>query len=505
MTDRDDIRLNGVSKSFGPTQALADVSFQIERGHIHALLGGNGSGKSTLIKILAGVQAADEGSMEIGTDRFDLRLQTPSLAAGAGIRFVHQQRSTFPDLTIAENLAIGHGFITGPGDRIRWKATRQHARDVMKRFGIDAHPDQDLSEVSPATQTMVAIARALQDLDGASRGLLVLDEPTASLPAAEVELLLSSLRHYADEGQTILYVTHRLEEVFALADRATLLRDGRLVDTVSPSELNTDRLVELMMGQTVDSVQRVSSDSKGPEILVLEDVGGGAVEEVDLSARSGEVIGVAGLIGSGRSSLLKILFGAVALESGQVTLDGQVRHLGSPQKAMEAGFAYVPEDRATDAAFYELSVEENLSITVLGDYFRGGAIRGRDELRDSRKLIGAYGIVAEDERSLLSSLSGGNQQKVILARWLRRKPRVLLLDEPTQGVDVRARAEIYGLVHRAVDEGSTALVASSDFEELAVICDRVMVLRKGRVHGWVDGPDLTSERIHQMAHGAVAV
>lgn len=272
MTDRDDIRLNGVSKSFGPTQALADVSFQIERGHIHALLGGNGSGKSTLIKILAGVQAADEGSMEIGTDRFDLRLQTPSLAAGAGIRFVHQQRSTFPDLTIAENLAIGHGFITGPGDRIRWKATRQHARDVMKRFGIDAHPDQDLSEVSPATQTMVAIARALQDLDGASRGLLVLDEPTASLPAAEVELLLSSLRHYADEGQTILYVTHRLEEVFALADRATLLRDGRLVDTVSPSELNTDRLVELMMGQTVDSVQRVSSDSKGPEILVLEDV-----------------------------------------------------------------------------------------------------------------------------------------------------------------------------------------------------------------------------------------
>jgi ribose transport system ATP-binding protein len=492
------LSVRGASKAFGPTQALADVDLDLRRGEVHAFLGGNGSGKSTLIKILAGVVEADQGMLEVKGRTVDLRHMTPPLARELGLHFVHQQRSVFPDLTVAENLAIGRGFDTRMG-RIRWRRSRRRAAAVLERFEIDAHPDELLSELGPARETMVAIARALQDQREGSDDILILDEPTTSLPAPEVELLLGALRRYADRGQAIVYVTHRLEEVFQAGDRATLLRDGRVVGTVEPRSLTHDGLVELMMGRTVKQIERLRGEAGGKEILRARGLCAGQVEGLDLSLREGEIVGVAGLIGSGRSTLLKALFGVVE-SSGEIELDGAPLRARSPREAMRAGLAYVPEDRQREAAFHELTVGENLSITVVPEYWRGGMIDRRREHRDSAVLFRSFLIKAESDEAPLDSLSGGNQQKVVLARWLRRRPRVLLLDEPTQGVDVGARAEIYELVHQSVSEGAAALVASSDFEELTHICDRVLVLNRGSLVAELTHEQLGPQEIARAAN-----
>jgi ribose transport system ATP-binding protein len=489
-----------VSKAFGATQALDDVSFRLRKGSVHALLGGNGSGKSTLIKLIAGVERADAGEVEIGGARHDLRAMTPALAREAGLHFVHQQRTTFPELTVTENLAIGRGFDTARGGRIDWRRARRRAADVLERFRIEAHPDQALEQLGPAKQTMVAIARALQDQADASDGVLLLDEPTASLPAPEVEQLLGALRGYAEAGQAIVYVTHRLEEVFTVADEATLLRDGRVVDTVEPRALDHEKLVELMMGRTVEQIERLRGRPEGRPILRGSGLSAGPVSGLDLEICAGEIVGLGGLIGSGRSTVLKALFGVAPLAAGEVRIDGEPRSISTPPEAMAAGLAYVPEDRQRDAAFAELSVGENLSLTVVPDYWHRGVLNRRRERRDALALFDSFLITASSEEAPLRSLSGGNQQKVVLARWLRRSPRILLLDEPTQGVDVGARAEIYELVHRAVAGGAAALIASSDFEELARVCDRVIVLRKGRAVAEVSGEELDADRIARLAN-----
>jgi ribose transport system ATP-binding protein len=493
-----------VSKAFGATQALDGVSLELERGSVHALLGGNGSGKSTLIKAIAGVEPADAGELEIRGKRYDLRSMTPARAREAGLHFVHQQHSTFPELTVTENLAIGRGFDTGIGGRIEWRRARERAAAVLERFQIDVHPDRELGELGPATQTMVAIARALQDQDGDADGVLLLDEPTAALPAPEVTLLLDALRRYAAAGQAIVYVTHRLEEVFALADRATLLRDGRALGTVEPRQLDHDGLVELMMGRTVEQIERLRGRPEGRAILAVRQLAAGSLVPLDLDVAAGEIVGLGGLIGSGRSTVLRALFGARPLDSGEIRVDGEQLRTGSPPDAMAAGLAYVPEDRQGDAAFPELSVGENLSLTVVPDYWHRGMLNRRREHRDALGLFDSFLITAESDAAPLRSLSGGNQQKVVLARWLRREPRILLLDEPTQGVDVEARAEIYELIHRAVAGGAAALVASSDFEELARICDRVIVLCKGRAVGELSGERLDADRIARLANAGAA-
>ena len=493
--------VSGASKSFGANKAVDDVSFTLEAGRVHALLGGNGSGKSTLIKLLAGVERADGGQVEIAGQTLALADLTPARAAALGLRFVHQQRSTFPELTVAENLAIGgSGFPLGAGGRVRWAQARRDAEQALERFEIEAHPDQLLGELGPARQAMIAIARALQS-QGDGEGILILDEPTVSLPDTEVRLLLDAVRRQAERGQTVILVTHRLEEVFAVADNAILLRNGRLVDEVAPKSITRRDLIELIIGRAVEEIAPSGTAVGQRVVLEVEGLRAGPVGPVDLALRAGEVVGVAGLVGSGRSSMLKALFGVLRAEAGAVRLDGVPLSLKSPRHAMRAGFAFVPESRAEDAAFLGLSLTENMSVSVLPQYFRGGVMRGRRERRDAGALLTTYEIKAEAVEDSLESLSGGNQQKVIVARWLRRNPRVVLLDEPTQGVDVGARAEIYGLIRRAVDAGSVALVVSSDSEELATICDRVVVVRRGRIVGEVSREQLSSNRIERLAHG----
>jgi ribose transport system ATP-binding protein len=498
------LRLEAVSKAFGPTRALQDVGLTVRHGSIHALLGGNGSGKSTLIKALAGVQPADTGTAMLRSGPLDLRQLGPQTAHAAGLRFVHQNDSTFSTLSVAENLAIGSGFVTGTAWRIAWRQQERRAREAIERFGIKARPSDLLQDLGPATRKMIEIARALQDVDEERPGVLVLDEPTAALPTAEANALLDAIRTYAHQGQSIMYVTHRLEEVFALADEATILRDGRNWTTVRPRDITHDELVTHMMGDAWDSARKARDHEIGAPVLEVEDISAGATRNCSLTVRAGEVVGVAGLIGSGRSSLLKALFGDLRLESGAVTIDSlPVRH-GSPREAMRAGIAYVPEDRSADAVFPGLSVRENLSIAALSRYWRRALIQRSAERADGSRLLGEYLIKAPSDSAPIGTLSGGNQQKVVLARWLRRDPRVVLLDEPTQGVDVRARAEIYQLIATAARGGTAVLFVSSDFEELVTVCDSVAILRSGHLVTVVPAATLDAEKLNVLVHAPLA-
>jgi ribose transport system ATP-binding protein len=475
------LRIEGLVKSFGGVRAVDGVSLELEPGTIHALLGGNGSGKSTTIKILAGVYQAESGTIEIGGDRFDARSFTPTQARDLGLRFVHQQQSTFPELTVAENLAVGRGFETGFGGRVRWRHQFRRAGQILERFGIDVDPSMPLEQYGVATHTMVAIARALQDVEPERPGVLVLDEPTAALPPAEVRTLVAELQRFASEGQTILYVTHRLEEVVELASRATVLRDGRVAGTLDAAEIDHESLVELIMGRKVQAaLSHQAATAQGDVRLECKGLAGGPVRRADLRVCAGEIVAVAGLLGSGRSGLLRLILGDVGLDAGSVLVDGVEVAFSGPREASLKGLAYSPEDRLAAAAFLELSVRENIAIPSAGESVRGGRLRHRAERRDAAELLARYQVKAASPEMPLSALSGGNQQKALLVRWLRRNPRLLLLDEPTQGVDVGARAEIWNLVRDAVDRGAAALVVLSDYQELVDVCDRVILLSRGR-------------------------
>jgi len=494
------LRLHDLSKAYGATQALDRVEFDVGGGAIHALVGENGSGKSTLIKILAGVVQADAGSIEINGSTHGVEALSPAWARDEGLRFVHQQSSTFPDMTVAENLAIGHGFERGLAGRIKWGAVRRNAVEILDRFGIDASPSAYVRDLGPATQMMVAIARALQGQSDASEGILVLDEPTASLPKNEVDFLLDAMRRYAAAGQTVICVTHRLEEVVAVADRATVLRDGKVAGTVERDELDHDTLVRLMVGRSLQaqSARRGPAERSGEGgSAVLEADGLGWNRDISLRLLPGEIVGVAGLLGSGRSGLLRSLFGA----SGPATLkiDGTVRRIESPGQARAAGVVYVPENRG-DAVFPDLTVSENMSVAALDSYSHLGRISGRAEKAGAIAAMDRFLVRGASLDSAVTSLSGGNQQKVVLARWLQRDPRVLLLDEPTQGVDVGARAEIHALIRRTVDHGATALVVSSDAEELTMISDRVLVMREGRLAGELVGAEVNDSNLDAMVY-----
>lgn len=497
-TSADALYLKGVSKAYGSNKALDGVDFALKFGTVHALLGGNGSGKSTLIKVLAGVVKADAGTITAGGTEYAAADQTPARAKAMGIHFVHQQNSTFADLTVAENLALGHGFESGAFSRVKWRAQHRRAQEVLERFEVPVSSRTPVSELSAALQMMVAIARALQDTEGAREGVLVLDEPTASLPRHEVQTVLDALTRYAAAGQAIVLVTHRLGEVLQVCEQATVLRDGVVGASLGAGDMNREQLVEQIAGRQLDGHgQRPTINvDRGPGPVVVLRGGEGALE---FSVRPGEVVGLAGLLGSGRSSILRRMFG-VAHRAEKLTVDGTEVPPGDPVKAMRAGIAFVPEDRPRDAAFADLSIAQNMSIAKLSGVRSGVRVSPRKERLVARGLIDSFGIKTESEGHPIGSLSGGNQQKVILARWMQRDPRVLLLDEPTQGVDVGARQEIHKLIRRAASEGAAVIVVTSEFEELTVLCDRAAVVHEGQIVEHISAEDLSEDVLNSRVY-----
>jgi len=492
-----------ISKDFPGTRALDAVDLDVRPGEIHGLCGGNGSGKSTLIKILAGVQHAElGGTIRVGDVEVRADHVTPAFAHEAGVRVVHQDLGVFPDLSVAENMALGvERFPTGFGGRIRWAELRRRSVDLIERFDIRAKPETLMRGLNRATQTEVAIARALQGSAAGRPGLLILDEPTTALPAAEVESLLESLRRYASMGQSILFVSHRLDEVLRLTERVTILRDGRKAGTWNTRGLDEDGLITAILGRALEHVTPATRVRQtGEPVLELREVRAGPLRSASLRVDRGEVVGIAGLLGSGRTSLLRAVFGDLPVESGEILVKGDVVKFRNASDAVDAGVALVPEDRATDAAFADLPLAMNLSVTVLGRYWKGGRMRERRMRTDATDLMRAHGIKAPASTVPFNVLSGGNQQKGVLARWLRREPDLLLLDEPTQGVDVGARADIYRVIREAAAAGMAVLVVTSDVEELAHLADRAVILRSGRTVAEVEDADLEAHRLTALIH-----
>jgi ribose transport system ATP-binding protein len=451
--------------------------------------------------VLAGVYQADPGgTIEVDSVVADARDWGPGQAFAHGLRFVHHNPAVFRDLTVAENLAVGNRFPTGLGGRIRWKTLDAHARALIERYHIPATPRTRLRALNPASRTMVAVARALADQD--RECVLVLDEPTTSLPAGEVDLLLEALRRCAIAGQTILYISHRLDEVLALADRVTVLRDGERVVTAGSAELTEAKLVEHIAGRPVALTAATAPPdlSAAEEVLRVLDVHGPPLRGVGLTLRRGEIVGVAGLLGSGRTELLQTIFGARPYASGAIEVAGRPVRFRSPADAMDLGIAHVPEDRGTQAVFAPMTVRQNISAGGVARYFKRLRLQHGWERREAQDAMRGFLVRAASDRAPMATLSGGNQQKVVLARWIRRQPSVLLLDEPTQGVDVAAREEIYALIRQAAADGAGVLLVANDFTELRRLCHRVLVLRGGRITAELTGDDLDSHKMTELAH-----
>lgn len=480
-TSRVAVSVAGVSKAFLGTPVLRDVDLELLRGEVHCLVGGNGSGKSTLIKTIAGVYRADSGQVQTPDgESHDARELDPTRAKSLGIHTVHQEPSIFLTLSVAENLFLGDSFPMRMG-RIDRKALRSEAQQVLQRFGIHADPDQPLASLRPAMQTLVAVARALHETDEDTAGVLILDEPTATMAASEVEVVLAAVSRYATEGHAIILVTHRLEEVLAIADRITVLRDGAVVATRTASELDRASLANLIIGRELDD-RRVNEPSESDEtVLEIRGLCAGTVNGSSLSINRKEIVGIASLSDGGGTDFLEAIFGLRPVEAGTIHLNGHQVVAGAPRAMLRRGVSYVSQDRSLDGAFSPLTVRENLTVSRLRQFWRASHMAGRSETSYAGTLVEKFGVLPSRTDALMSKLSGGNQQKVVLARSLAANPTLVLIDEPTQGVDVGARADIHNHLRQAAASGSAVITVSSDLDELLRLCHRIVVFAGGEI------------------------
>lgn len=487
-----------ISKVFGSHRALDAVDFDLRAGEVHALLGENGAGKSTLIKILTGAYQPDEG--EVLLDGLPVSLRDPLMAQAQGIGTVYQEVNLLPNRSVAENLFLGRqptrwGFVR------RAEIDRQ-ARALLATYGLDIDVRADLSEYSVAIQQIIAIARAVE----LSGKVLVLDEPTASLDHTEVELLFGVVRDLRARGLGIVFITHFLDQVFALADRVTILRNGRKVATESLAGLDATAVVRMMLGKDISFDHHpigLGSADRGVERVAFDGIArAGSVEPFSLSLHQGEVVGVAGLLGSGRTEVARLMFGIDGADGGRVTVDGEPVSIRSPSQAVAAGFGFCPEDRKADGIFGDLSVRENIIIALQAKLGWFRTLNREDQIELAGRYADALDIRAADHDMPVKLLSGGNQQKVILARWLAIDPSFLILDEPTRGIDVGAHAEIVRTINRLREEGLALFVISSELDEVVAYSNRVVVMRDRAKVAELSGDDIAPDVIVRAIAGS---
>jgi ABC-type sugar transport system ATPase subunit len=483
--------LRGIEKRFGAIRALGGVDLELVAGEVHALVGENGAGKSTLIKVLSGAHAPDAGTLEVDGERIEAL--TPARARALGIAVLYQHETVFPELTVAETLFLGCD-----GAVIDWRARRARAQELLASIGAEFGPDARVAELAPAQRKELEIARAL----AAGAPVLVLDEPTAVLPAREAERLLATVAGLKARGIAVLYISHRLEEIERLADRITVLRDGKSVWSGSARGVSRAELVRHMVGREVTATVRASGSIRhGEPRLKVQALTARALGLADVSLElfPGEILGLGGLVGAGRSEFLRCLAGLERFERGSVTLDGRPFAPRAPRAAIEAGVVLVPEDRARDGLVLAESVQRNAELPWHARHLLTPAAPAHVAALGPRVLREA------DVRATLAqpagSLSGGNQQKLVLGKWLVEAPRVLLLDEPTQGIDVAGRADLHAKARALAAAGAAVLVVSSDLEELLALSDRIAVLHRGRLVGTLSGEERTKERVLALALG----
>jgi ribose transport system ATP-binding protein len=499
------ISIRALDKSFGGQHALKSVDLDIPAGEVHALVGHNGSGKSTLIKVLAGYHVPDgAGNCHVQVNRRQLRFGSPRSSEAAGLRFVHQDLGLVGSMSVNDNLRLR---VDGrhPIGRIDRKRERADAQRRLSRLGYSISPEALVNDLSEAERTAVALARCL---DGSDEGtsIVVLDEVTASMPRTEATRLFKGLRELAARGTTIIFVSHDLHEVVEVADRVTVLRDGSIVTSRRAAGIAHADLVEMMFGRALASGAQPKAGSHGAAnaaVLEVDDLGGGSLESLSFRLHAGRVLGVAGLTGSGREGVADLLAGAAA-RRGQVSVAGAAITPGSIRAAKIAGLCYVPADRLRRAVLTGGSVRENATAADLRPFWRRCHLSARLERQEVQDWIHRLGILSGGPDAGISTLSGGNQQKVILARWLRARPKVLVLDEPTQGVDVAAAAEVHRLIRAALGAGMAAVVCSSDAVELTRLCDEVAVLYRGQASSHLQGDDVTEDNIETHQLGPLA-
>jgi ribose transport system ATP-binding protein len=479
-----------VSKAFPGVLALDDVSFEVRASEVNALVGENGAGKSTLIKLMAGFHTPDRGEIRVGGNA--LRAD-PAAAHEAGIATIHQEHHLIPSMTVAENLLLGRwptrfGILSRP-------AMMRQAEAVLNQVAPNLSPRKLARQLSPAEGQLVEIARAIAE----NSQVLVMDEPTTSLSGREVDALFEIVGRLKTRGLGVVFVSHWLEEVFAISDRITVLRDGRLVGSTPASVLNHDAVIRMMVGRDVHEVT-TQSVAPGPVVLKVEGLTrSGVIDNVSFEVRAGEIVTLAGLVGAGRSEVVNAIFGADLFDAGSVSINGLALKPGDPAAAMGAGVGYIPEDRRQQALVGKLSVRSNATLAALEAVSPGGLIRRDLEDRIMDGAVRTLSVRMASPDVPIATLSGGNQQKVVIARWLARNPRLLILDEPTKGVDVGAKAEISAIIVRLAAEGRAILLVSSELPEVLALSDRVLIMRSGRITGELDRASLSAERIMTLA------
>src|SRR5829696_3281872 len=486
------VRLRGVSKEFPGVKAVDRVDLEILPGEVHALAGENGAGKSTLMKILSQVERPTEGELQISGEK--VAFHGPGYAQSLGVAMVYQEFALAPHLSVAENLFLGReparaGFINR-------RSEKEKAGELLGRVGLEIDSNRLVSGLTVAEQQRLEIAKAL----AIEAKVLILDEPTATLAEREIEGLFEVMREMASRGIAILYISHRLDEIFRIADRVTVMRDGKVMETKPTSELTEEELVNLMVGREVGNLYPKPEAEIGEVLLRVEGISReGVLKDCSFEVRSGEILGFAGLVGAGRTELARAVFGADPVDSGRVELEGEEVRITSPQAAIDAGIGYLTEDRSREGLAMQLGIDQN--ITLANVPTKAGFLSLGAEQRTARDRSEQLDIQSPTLRRKVQVLSGGNQQKVVVAKWLETHARVLFFDEPGRGIDVRAKAEMFGLVGDLADDGRAIVLISSYLPELLNMCDRIVVMRDGKVAGVLNREEFSEERITALATG----
>ncbi len=493
------LALRHAAKSFGAVRAVTNGSVELYRGEAHALLGENGAGKSTVVKMLAGVHPPDSGQLLI--DGQPVLLANPAAAQAAGIAVIYQEPTLFPDLTVAENIFMGRQPLR-PARRIDRRAMREESQALFGRLGVPLDPGRICRGLSIADQQLVEIAKALS----VHARVIVMDEPTAALSAAKVTRLFDVIRALRADGAAVLFITHRLEEVFEICQRATVMRDGAHVLTTMVDQVSAADLVRAMVGRQMPGREQTERGAAGRAVLAVRRLTReGVFTDISFEVRAGEIVALAGLVGSGRSEVARAIFGVDKYDAGQVEMLGQPLRKGSPSAAMAAGIGYVPEDRRQQGLVMEMSVQQNVALASMGALARGGLIRAvaeRGFAADwAQRLSLRYGRLTDP----VSRLSGGNQQKVVLAKWLGRKPVLLVIDEPTRGIDIATKAEVHRLITELAAGGVAVLMISSELPEVLAIGDRILVMREGRITAEFGYAEATEEKVMAASTGQLEV
>jgi ribose transport system ATP-binding protein len=500
MTENNSIlSLSNLSKAFGGNRVLNQVALSVKPGEVHALLGQNGSGKSTIIKILAGFHDPDPGGSLVMRGR-DVRLPVkPGEARTLGIEFVHQNLGLVEQMGVVDNLFVGR-YETGFGGRIKWRSQVAASEALLQSVGAtirDVHaPVMEIGQ--QADRALLAIGRAEEAIGRyQGTGILILDEPTVYLPKEDIDRLKKQVRSIAARGNGVIYVTHRLDELPGFADTITVLRDGVVVGNQRMSDVSLADVVSMIIGKELGQLYpKGAHESSGEEVVGADNLCGRRVDGVSFSLHGGEILGVTGLVGMGYENLPYIIWGATPIKSGTIRLAGKEVKRPTPSGCLEKGISFIPSDRARQGAVLTAPISENLTLNVLGSrFFKGGFLRKKAELAHASDLIDSFGVQPRDPNMLMGRLSGGNQQKALLAKWMQTDPKIVMMDEPTQGIDIGSRKEIFARIARIRDQGSAVLIASAEYEDLANICHRVLVMRHGKVVAELAGDALTKENI----------